>query len=246
MKYSFFLMFFLATINVAMAQIESGVIRYRETVKMDIEGIPEAFRDQIPTQMSSEALLSFSPIASYYEEQPRESQSHTTGSEEEGIMIKVEMGDPGSTYKRYNDLQTKSYIEQNSFMGRDFLINEKVENSFEWTETGEEQQFNGITLRKAMGTYNEMEVEAWYAPSIPVDIGPRHYSGLPGAILLMTRENLTIEFTSLEVLNDAPDMTPPTEGKKMSREKFEQMQDKKLKEMEGANGGRGERIIMRH
>ena len=73
---------------------------------------------------------------------------------------------------------------------------------------------------------------AWYTPQIPVNNGPDDYQGLPGLILEVHDGKLTIVCSKI-VLNpkEKIDISEPEKGKVVTQEKYEEIMEKKAKEM---------------
>ena len=101
----------------------------------------------------------------------------------------------------------------------------------------------------------EMEtitVTAWYTPQIPVKNGPSQYDGLPGLILELNDGDLTILCSKI-VLNPKEGLAikEPKGGKVVTQEKFDQIMEKKVQDMEeqfqsdGRRGGDGNRFEIR-
>jgi GLPGLI family protein len=78
----------------------------------------------------------------------------------------------------------------------------------------------------------ERTITAWYTPQVPVNNGPAKYQGLPGLILEVHDGKLTIVCSKI-VLNpeDKINIEEPTKGKKVNKEEYEAIMDKKAKEM---------------
>jgi len=99
----------------------------------------------------------------------------------------------------------------------------------------------------------EMEerlITAWYTPQIPVNNGPAMYQGLPGLILEIHDGKLTIICSKI-VINpeDKEGIIEPEKGKEVNQEKYDEIMDKKSKEMleryGPRNGHKGEGIEIR-
>jgi GLPGLI family protein len=68
-----------------------------------------------------------------------------------------------------------------------------------WKMTQEEKSIGSILCRKATGYFRGREYIAWYAPEIPVRLGPWKFEGLPGLILEIydTRKQVFFSATSV-------------------------------------------------
>lgn len=98
----------------------------------------------------------------------------------------------------------------------------------------------------------DIEITAWYTMDIPISQGPAHYWGLPGLILEI-QDDRTVMLCSKIVINpeEAEEVKEPTKGKKVSQAEFDEIMQKKMKEMQerfraGNRGGGGNRIMIRH
>jgi GLPGLI family protein len=81
----------------------------------------------------------------------------------------------------------------------------------------------------------EMEeriITAWYTPQISVNNGPAMYQGLPGLILEVHDGKLTIICSKI-VINpeDKVEIKEPEKGKEVNQETYDEIMDKKAKEM---------------
>lgn len=93
----------------------------------------------------------------------------------------------------------------------------------------------------------EVLVTAWFTPMIPVQNGPGEYAGLPGLILELNIDRTTLLCSKI-VLNpkETEDIVPPSKGKEVSREEYNQIVAEKTQEMRqnfrdrgGRRGGGG-------
>ena len=96
----------------------------------------------------------------------------------------------------------------------------------------------------------ERTITAWYTPQIPVNNGPGMYQGLPGLILEVHDGKLTIICSKI-VINpeDKVEIKEPEKGKEVNQEKYDEIMDKKSKEMmeryAPRNGQKGEGVEIR-
>ena len=92
---------------------------------------------------------------------------------------------------------------------------------------------------KAVTGPDTLQTIAWFTPQIPAPLGPATYGQLPGLILELERDNITITATEVLPEIDQPElMKAPTKGKKVTEEEFDRIQEEKLKEMDLQNGRR--------
>jgi len=93
----------------------------------------------------------------------------------------------------------------------------------------------------------EEKTLAWFTPMIPVSAGPGEYGGLPGMILAVDINDgqNTITATSVELTSlDKDLMKKPKKGKKVTREKFDQIVKEKMEEMGAEQGEGGSQFII--
>tara|TARA_R110002050_G_scaffold123023_15_gene241648 strand:- start:1990 stop:2808 length:819 start_codon:yes stop_codon:yes gene_type:complete len=78
----------------------------------------------------------------------------------------------------------------------------------------------------------ERTITAWYTPQIPVSNGPSKYQGLPGLILEIHDGKLTIICSQI-VINpeEKVEIVEPTKGKEVNQKDYDEIMDKKAKEM---------------
>lgn len=109
------------------------------------------------------------------------------------------------------------------------------------------------SLFDRMEAPKEIEITAWYTMEIPIGQGPAHYWGLPGLILEIQDDRTTLLCSKI-VLNgkDLEDIEEPSKGKKVAQAEFDEIIQKKMKEMQerfragNRGGGDGHRIIIRN
>ena len=162
--------FALVTAGSAQAQVTSGKVTYKETIKLDIalEGDMAQFAAMLPKEQVFNKTLYFSPDASLYEfDKAPEKQEldHTEGN----ATIKIKMDRPDE--KTYLDIKAKKKIEQKEFMTRKFLVTSDVGKS-EWKMTGKQKTILGYPSQEARMMRDTTEVTVWFTPAIPVSTGP--------------------------------------------------------------------------
>lgn len=120
-------------------------------------------------------------------------------------------------------LDTNTVLGYN--IGSDFII--KYENKFvEWNITKESKNILGFTCFKAVPKYlqsyeprelNSYPTEVWFAPSINKRGGPLKYANLPGLILEVKSNTVTITAVNITDINE--DKAIPKIDKKIISEK---------------------------
>lgn len=66
-------------------------------------------------------------------------------------------------------------------------------------------------------------IVAWYCPSIPFNVGPKGYSGLPGLILELQVRNITWGATKIELSKENKNIEKPKKGKLITEEEFKKI-----------------------
>ncbi|MFK5983711.1 MAG: GLPGLI family protein [Flavobacteriaceae bacterium] len=249
------------------AQDFKGIATYKSQRKMDIQLDSTQMNDEMQQQMMTmlkkqfekEYTLEFNNKESLYKE--AENLESPTGNTS-GMQIVVAGSGEGDIL--YKNLAENRYATQSDVFGKIFLINDAIDQP-EWKlekETkniGEYTCFKATYKRKAMTSSSmtmsvnsktapkepevkeiEQTITAWYTLQIPVKHGPRNYSGLPGLILEVSDGSETILCSKI-VINpkDGISIEEPKKGKKVNQEEYEDIMEKKIKEMdEQFNSGR--------
>lgn len=250
MKSLFASVLLLLLISPAFSQNTEGTIHYTETIQLDInldelKNLPEEMKAQIPTEQSSQNVLTFHPEASLYTNSPEETEqdiSYQDGDSDIDFEIKMEV--PESAY--FYNIKNRSSIESRELFGKKFLIGETKPEK--WKITKETKEILGYTCTKATTTSSEdgETVEAWFTNAIPVEVGPSSFHGLPGAILSVRMKDGTykIDATKVEFKKvDRKEIVAPKKGKKVTAAQFKEIVEQKQKEMADEYGGDGNIII---
>lgn len=220
----------------ASAQTTTGMVSYKETIKLDIrlEGDMAQFADMLPKEQSFDKLLHFSPEASLYKAAPKK-EAPTPG----GIR-RIMIDGNGSDEIVYRDLKENTMVSQKEFMSRKFLVSGDKK-KMNWKMTGKQKTILGYACQEAVADADSQKITAWYTPSIPVGTGPSEFGGLPGLVMEVNAGERYV-ITATEVVPGEQDkklLVKPNEGKKMNRQQFEAMVTEKTKEMQEENGGAG-------
>jgi GLPGLI family protein len=205
-------------------------------------------------QFQKTYTLNFNKEASIYKEDVSLDKPQTgMGGDFQVVMV----GNGGGMDVLYKNTITNQYSDQKDTMGKIFLVKDTIE-TIEWNLESEtkyigEYQCYKATYTKEVEVSNmsfnsnneandndkdeepEMEertVTAWYTPQIPVSNGPAKYQGLPGLILEVHDGKLTIICSKI-VLNpdDKLEIKEPEKGKEVSEKEYDDIMEKKTKEM---------------
>lgn len=138
----------------------------------------------------------------------------------------------------------KEEVMQTELIDKTFIVKSPREKR-EWVKGTEQREVMGMVCVKATWMKDSNEVVAWFCPEIPIPVGPMGYGGLPGMILHLVEFGLmTYTVQSVEYLQAPVKMFPPTKGGSVvSREKFKEIRDKRMKSMGLETGKVGVQII---
>ena len=196
--------------------------------------------------------LDFNAEASLFKEEEKLATPGAGGGRGFGFMSSFSSG------PIYKNIKTKTFIQDQEFFGKQFLIKQPL-TSYNWVMGNETRQIGQYTAFKAttMVPASELNwtrpqpprdnenaedqpengeemvtVTAWYTPQIPVSQGPGEFWGLPGLILeLNTGE--TVMLCSKIVLNtgDKEAIKMPEKGKEVTKKEYSQIINEKIQEM---------------
>jgi GLPGLI family protein len=253
-KTTFMLALFLPCL--ALAQTTEGVVTYTETIKIKIE-VPEGmneeeFRKMVPSEQKAIKRLTFSANECLYADAPEQAPGGTDAvfnSEDDGGEVRMDFKIARPENYQYRDIAKGQRIESTEFFGRFFLIEEQPKR-MKWKLSAEQKQVAGYLCQKAVLQDTSRQVEAWFAPQIPVGIGPGEFADLPGLILEISMANgdrtMVADRVDLKALGEKA-IEKPKKGKSVTREEFTKIRDEKLKEMGATPGGGGTmKVIIRN
>ena len=250
-------------------------------IQLDSSQVDDAMKEQLMAMMKKqfqkEYTLEFTEDESMYKEVPKLDNPSAGGVG--GMSIQVQVVGSGDSDVLYKNTKEDRFANQNEMFSKQFLIKDKIETR-DWKMEKETKNIGEYACFKATYTYErpkmemrtissdddrteaeeegqeeEMEtitVTAWYTPQIPVSNGPGAYGGLPGLILELNDGELSI-LCSQVVLNPKGGLSlkEPEAGKVVTQEKYDEIMEKKMREMEeqfesdGRRGGNGNRMEIR-
>lgn len=262
------LLLLLFTAN-GIAQNFQGVATYKSHRKVDLkmneEGVnadmQKQIQEQISKQFQQEYTLTFNKHESIYK---KEEKLQAPNPIQSGMRIMISQGSD----ILYKNMKEGRFSNKAEIYGKVFLVKDTLTNQ-KWELVNETKNIGDYTCYKAIfkdeyttETITEVgEIETvtkprittvWYTPQIPINNGPSQYFGLPGLILEMNDGDFTLVCTKI-VLNPKEDIeiVEPTKGKEVSQKEFDDIMDKKSKEMmeqfQSRRGGQGdgERVMIR-
>lgn len=148
------------------------------------------------------------------------------------IMIMSSDEDP---MHYYTDTKTGDVLNSDFIFDKGFLVSGNKAR-LDWTLTKEKvapsEMTAGLDLLLATTITAEGDtLIAGYAPSLPANVGPLNYYGLPGAIITLeipNGKNKTVyRATNIEVSSTPLEIAKPTEGKAIKLDKFLEQKAKK-------------------
>ncbi|HND87145.1 MAG TPA: GLPGLI family protein [Saprospiraceae bacterium] len=243
----YLLLLFVLPVLASAQQNTAGRVTYTETIKLQIE-IPEAQREamkgMLPSEQKSQKVLTFNEKAALYQNaDAADAGDLKVEHEEEGAQVNIVIKAP--QVMQYTDLNTGKWLRAEEFFGRDFLIS-GGDKALEWKLTGEQKQIGAHLCQKASLQDSTQQVVAWFAPAIPVSVGPGSFGHLPGLILELEMDkgqrSIRADKVELKAVADS-EIAKPTKGKSVTEAEFKKIRDEKLKEM-GIEAGSGPKVRM--
>ena len=92
-------------------------------------------------------------------------------------------------YPAENKYYTKETVD-----AQDYLIEEPDPN-IKWKITKDTLSFSGINCQKAIGSFENKNWIAWFAPSLPFSSGPYKFHNLPGLVIEAYDEDKSISYS---------------------------------------------------
>lgn len=164
--------------------------------------------------------LTFSSKESYYE---------LDELLDDGINSKIAGIFFGASKKYYTNINTNELILQSLAYGDLYLVSLEKPN---WVLKKENKKIGKYTCYKAITEYTVVnskgsfikKVTAWYTLQIKGSFGPRGYFGLPGTILELQDDKISISATEVNLLSKKKnEIKKPTKGKKISKKEYDNL-----------------------
>jgi GLPGLI family protein len=255
--------------NNLMAQDFQGVATYKSHRKVDLKvddknansDMQKQIQEQLRKQFQQEYTLTFNKYESIYK---REEKLEAPQISQSGFKIQISQGND----LFYKNIKENRFTNKTEFFGKLFLVKDTLTNR-KWELINETKNIGEYTCYKAVfndeittQTFTEDgEIEkvtkprtttVWYTPQIPVNNGPSEYYGLPGLILEVNDGDLTLICSKI-IINPKEEgiaIDEPTKGKEVTQAEFDEISDKKSKEMmeqfqSRRGSGDGDRVMIR-
>jgi GLPGLI family protein len=242
------------------AQTFTGKATYKTSRKSDIqidanqEGMTDKIQEEVQKRLQKMSqktfILEFDKTKSVYKQDESLAAPNLSSDFTQVQVIEIGGGSgKGSIY--YKDLQGKTYRNQTEIQGKVFLIKDDLP-AYDWKMSTETKNIGMYTCYKASFSIEveqkqvtfingEMKEEvvketivttAWYTLQVPVSNGPDNYQGLPGLILEINDGKNLIVCTEISMNpSKSIKIEAPKKGKVVSQEKYDEIQNKKSKEM---------------
>lgn len=236
--------------NNLIAQEFQGIATYKSHRKVDLKmedenvnsEMQKQIQEQLKKQFQQEYTLKFNKNESVYKRVEKLDRPSAPSSS--GITIKISQGSD----IMYKNIKENRYANQTEISGKIFLIKDSL-NSRKWELVNETKYIGEYACFKAVfeeeyttqtltsdGKFEEVTRDrtttVWYTPQIPVSNGPGDYYGLPGLILEINDGELTLICSKI-VINpeESFEIKEPKKGKEVTQKEFDDIQEKKSKEM---------------
>lgn len=127
----------------------------------------------------------------------------------------------------YSDKEKKQSLHQKEFLGEFFLI-KKPYQKINWTITNEQKKIGDFNCFKAIGKTTEVNhanvkkdyvFTCWFTTEIPVSLGPAGFNDLPGLIVALSKNNITLTLEKVKVTNNKLSIKKPKKGVLLENEK---------------------------
>ncbi|WP_300485214.1 GLPGLI family protein [Flavobacterium sp.] len=172
-------------------------------------------------------------ISLYNEQNANDTSDKDSGLSESSSKFKtVNIGKKsGGIYKNQ---KTNEYLQEADLLGKAFLVSDKLD-KISWKLINETKKIGEFNCKKATAVVNGENVTAWYAPSLPINDGPKDYWGLPGLIIDLTTDTKT--YHAIKVTSIAQfDFEKPSKGQKISKENYIKDRNEKVDQLKRGMG----------
>jgi len=240
-------LFVLLSVFILKAQNFQGKAYYQTKrnfeMKIDSSQVNDDMQKQInemlKKQFEKTYILTFNKTESLYKKEEKLNKPKPTQG---GFNIEIIDGHN----ILYKNTKENTYTQSQEEYGKKFLIQDVLK-PLKWKITKEAKMIGKCLCVKAVSTkliddyddehnkkdkQKEIKITAWYTPEIPVGHGPELYSNLPGLILELHEDKMHYVCNKI-VLNpkEKIEISAPKKGKKINQNSFDELMDKKNKEM---------------
>lgn len=121
----------------------------------------------------------------------------------------------------YIDFTDSTRIYQCSLDGKLYLVSGRTA-APQWEITGRTRQIGDYACMEARSGTGYMARTAWFAPEVPVGVGPVGLCGLPGLVVSLQYQERVFALKELSQAA-ASAIAPPKDGKRVSQEEFDRI-----------------------
>ena len=150
-------------------------------------------------------ILITNKLESYFEAENNLSQKNDSPYEQ--VLVRMAKRFTSFNEMIYSNHKNDSIIFVKNLVNKDFIV-KRGNYNFNWTLKNETKQILGFEAKKAEGLYyypitnEELKVEAWYIPTIPLKSGPDIFIGLPGLIVELNLKGAVVTVKMIETIDD--------------------------------------------
>ncbi len=129
------------------------------------------------------------------------------------------------------DAATGEKVEAVDFMTREFRVVGQVA-PLAWRLLGEESEYLGYVVQKAVAERDSATIEAWFTVDVPGFAAPEDYTGLPGVVLMVSVNRGETLIQAVDVQTDGPveAVARPTDGDEITAGEFDALVAEKTEE----------------
>jgi GLPGLI family protein len=220
----------------AWAQIREGVIEYE--LRMDMHrNIPaerEEMKKMIPQYRTQQFQLFFNDQASHFKPIEEDEDLEVSGG---GRTMRFRM----PQIETYIDLMTKLVIQDQEFMGKQYLIHDTL-TMIPWKIGTHRLEIAGYDCQMAYYHDEEkkQEITAWFTSQIQPFVGPDRYTNLPGTVLAVDINNGERTWVARKVQFKAlkkNDIKKPAKGEVITQNDYRKMVEEQMEKMRQQGGG---------
>lgn len=218
----------------------SGQVTYEQITAYDFgdyqtDALWESWLADQPKSGKYSYLLSFSMNKAFYEKDPTDNAQMPTKLQSALRKANWNKGPKAETQEIYFDYDEGRQTEQIEFMTRSFQVSSEM-TSQAWKLTSKKKKVLDYICIGAEMTKDDVLYTAWFTSEIPVSGGPAGYSGLPGLVLAVEKDEAVFILATKVDLSVQPGNLKAKlkDGKKMSRKMFDQTVAEKVAEFKAS------------
>lgn len=218
--------------------VKEGTIKYEKHIYYEWSSLRtgdparDNFITNLPTAKNMGMILYFNKAHSLYEQDMSVVVAGVSESQQSMLLRLSNREAPRpETKKVYFDFRKDRKTVIIELLTRYFLVEDKTDNQSWKPGTGQKKILDYLCMDATMKR-GDQTVTAWFAPGIPVSVGPENYYGLPGLILAVEIDGKNIFLaTSVEKTSPkAESIVKPKDGTAMSQKEFDEILAQKTAE----------------